>query len=79
MSCLRNAREENWPVINVGIGVHSGCAVVGSMGSSRHHGVYGHWRDSKHRALSRICYQAIRREYSRSASIPTTLSAGSST
>jgi adenylate cyclase len=28
--------EENWPVINVGIGVHSGYAVVGSMGSSRH-------------------------------------------
>ena len=28
--------EENWPVINVGIGVHSGYAVVGSMGSTRH-------------------------------------------
>ncbi len=28
--------KENWPAINVGIGVHSGYAVVGSMGSSRH-------------------------------------------
>jgi adenylate cyclase len=28
--------EENWPVINAGIGIHSGYAVVGSMGSSRH-------------------------------------------
>jgi adenylate cyclase len=28
--------EENWPAIHVGIGVHSGYAVVGSMGSSRH-------------------------------------------
>jgi adenylate cyclase len=30
------SENENWPVINVGIGVHSGYAVVGSMGSSRH-------------------------------------------
>ena len=28
--------EENWPVINAGIGIHSGYAVVGSIGSSRH-------------------------------------------
>jgi adenylate cyclase len=28
--------EENWPAINAGIGIHSGYAVVGSMGSSRH-------------------------------------------
>ena len=26
----------NWPILNLGIGIHSGYAVVGSMGSSRH-------------------------------------------
>jgi adenylate cyclase len=28
--------EGNWPPINAGIGIHSGYAVVGSIGSSRH-------------------------------------------
>jgi adenylate cyclase len=28
--------EEKWPAINAGIGIHSGYAVVGSIGSSRH-------------------------------------------
>jgi adenylate cyclase len=28
--------EESWPAINAGIGIHSGYAVVGSMGSTKH-------------------------------------------